>query len=698
MPPADHCPDPYLALESSDNSDTHAWVDAQNARSLQAWGQGNQYETLLQKLATAYLPPDLPPVPTRHGEWAFDLLIDDMHPRGLWRRAGWEDWRHGMPRWQDLIDVDALDAQDGVPWQLADIEVIYPEYDRALITLSPGGGDACIVREFDIERGIWVEDGFAIEMPGKHSISWIDRDTVYVSWDHGEAMRTRAGYPREVRRWQRGVPIAEAPVTFRANIHDISVSAGYDPQAGRHLLWVCAASDLLRSYRLDEAGQWQRYDMAEHVEVTPWKDWLLLTPRKRWQAGDSEYAAGTLLAITEAAYLAGDHVAGDRAFTVLHTTPPRGSDCTISMTRNYLIVSWLDELHRHTAVWEPIYGADGSCSWHVREFPSQDDVELFLSPIDPMSDDGVYVVTESYLSPPATYLVDLARQDLSQLEPCMEFPPAFDAAPLAVRRRYARCRDGTMIPYSLIGPRSALAEDHPTPAPCVLTGYGGFSIPLCPEYDVRYGAGWLEQGGVVVIAHVRGGGEFGTAWHEAARGPHRQRAFDDFIAVAEDLIASGVTTSAQLGIEGGSNGGLMVAACMVQRPELFGAVVCAVPLLDMHRFHLLEAGAAWIDEYGDPEDVEAARVLDAYSPYHRVKADVSYPPVLFVTSSSDDLVHPGHARKMTARMQDEGHREVWLLEKAHGGHGSVDGHDAARQDALIFNFLWSHLARSRQDM
>jgi prolyl oligopeptidase len=262
-----------------------------------------------------------------------------------------------------------------------------------------------------------------------------------------------------------------------------------------------------------------------------------------------------------------------------------------------------------------------------------------------------------------------------------------------VTRGHAVSADGTRVPYTMIGPRATQGAAQPhAPAPCLLSGYGGFAIPLLPSYLTGQGIGWLERGGVYVVAHIRGGGEFGTRWHTAAQGEHRQRAFDDFIAVGEALVSSGVTSAAQLGIQGGSNGGLLVAACMVRRPELFGAVVCEVPLLDMSRYHLLHAGASWIDEYGDPDEPADARALAAYSPYHRVSAEVAYPPVLFTTSTADDRVHPGHARKMAARMQALGAEQVWYRENTEGGHGGSDELEQAEHDAMVFEFLWSVLS------
>jgi prolyl oligopeptidase len=394
-----------------------------------------------------------------------------------------------------------------------------------------------------------------------------------------------------------------------------------------------------------------------------------------------------------------DFLAGARRFVPLFTANAQTSACDWTHTRHHLIVSYLDDVQGKTVLWQPQQPGDGAWTWISRAFPARESSQVDVSPIEPTLNDEVYVDVDDYLLPPEYWMADLARDDLAEWALLDRWPTQFDAAPYTVKRGHAQSADGTRVPYTVIGPRALLdapAGAPTSPRPCLLTGYGGFAIPLTPSYLTGTAIGWLEQGGVFAVAHIRGGGEFGTEWHRAAQGEHRQRSFDDFIAVAEALVAAGVTTPAQLGIKGGSNGGLLVAACMVQRPHLFGAVVCEVPLLDMRRYHLLHAGASWIDEYGDPDEPDEARVLAAYSPYHQVSADVVYPPVLFTTSTSDDRVHPGHARKMVARMQSLGAPRVWYRENTDGGHGGgSDELEQAVHDAMEYEFLWGCLGGSK---
>ncbi|CAE6893784.1 prolyl oligopeptidase family serine peptidase [Paraburkholderia domus] len=723
-------PDPFLSLEALEDPQALAWVEAQNARTHAAWGRSAEFESLKQRLAKAYLPRERPVIPDRWKDWAYDLWQDERNPKGIWRRTTWAAWRSGAPVWQNLLDFDALGAAEGTPWVCAELDILYPDGDRALITLSPGGSDALVVREFDIEAQRFVDDGFVIAKAGKHTASWIDRDTLYVGWDNGRKTLTRSGYPREVRRWTRGSALADSPVVFKGAFGDIGVEAHYDPVEQRHT--VVSSVDFFDShtYYLDSANAatdganaatdganaanrasaanhasaWKQYDVPSHVAVGGWQGWLLLEPRLDWDCNGVRYPGGALLAIREIAFLR-----GERDVVPLFTPTSQTSACEWTHTRNHLIVSYLEDVQSKTSLWIPSQTDDQAWHWHQRVFPSRDDVQADVSPVEPTLDDEVFVDTDDYLQPPAYWLADLDCDDLTDWALLDRWPTQFDATPFAVTRGHVVSADGTRVPYTVIGPQAAHQavqgqtaqtarqthqQAHEQPRPCLLNGYGGFAIPLLPGYLTGPGISWLERGGVYVVAHIRGGGEFGTQWHTAAQGEHRQRAFDDFIAVAEALISTGVTSAAQLGIQGGSNGGLLVAACMVQRPELFGAVVCEVPLLDMSRYHLLHAGASWIDEYGDPDEPDEARVLAAYSPYHRVSADVAYPPVLFTTSTADDRVHPGHARKMAARMQALGAERVWYRENTEGGHGGSDELEQAEHDAMVFEFLWRCLNRA----
>ncbi|KND55553.1 Prolyl endopeptidase [Candidatus Paraburkholderia kirkii] len=678
-------PDPFIGLEALGDPRAQAWVDAQNRRTEAAFGETPDARALAARLEAAYTSKDRIVTCSRYGDWAYNTWQDDAHPLGIVRRAPWSAWLAGAPEWETILDVDALDLNtredDDTRWALADFDMLYPDYDRALVSLSPGGSDACIVREFDIASKSFVVDGFVLPEVGKHDISWIDQDTVYVGWDDSRtnpsAALTTSGFPRQARRWKRGTPLERAPVVFEGNRCDVSAGADYDPIEKLHLASRAVTFYDTLNYWLDEsADEWRQYDLPSHAEVEHWNGWLFVTPRKHWNAGGRHHAPGTLTVIRRDAFLE-----GSRDFTALFTPSERLVLAGIDFTKHWLIVSQMDDgVPRVTLLLPP---ATRHAAWEAREFALPEASQPYVDSIDSGRDDTVLVHVEHFLMPPSLYHADLAGDAPWKL--LARLPAQFDASGLSAVRRHAVAPDGERIRYWLIGRGVEASTDA---RPCLLYGYGGFEVALDPAYDATTGIAWLERDGRYAIANIRGGGEFGPAWHQAALRENRQVSFDDFIAVAEALVDTGVTTPKQLAIRGGSNGGLLAGVCMVQRPALFGAVLSEVPLLDMARFHLLLQGASWIDEYGDPDDADDLRHLMAWSPYQNVKADVAYPPALFTSSASDDRVHPGHARKMAAKMQAQGHDNVWYQETGEGGHGAgAEPEAVAQAEAAAFTFL-----------
>ncbi|QSN61998.1 prolyl oligopeptidase family protein [Caballeronia sp. M1242] len=687
-PQADN-PDPFIGLESLDDTRVQAWIDAQNRRTEAAFGETPDARALAARLEKAYTSQDRIVTCSRYGDWAYNTWQDDAHPLGIVRRAPWSAWLAGTPEWDIVLDVDALDLNtnehDDTRWALADFDMLYPGYDRALVSLSPGGSDACIVREFDIEERRFVEDGFVLPDVGKHDISWIDRDTVYVGWDDSKTSDrpalTTSGFPRRARRWKRGTPLADAPVVFEGARRDVSAGADYDPLEKLHLASRAVTFYETLHFWLDEtANEWRQYDLPQHVEIEHWNGWLFVTPRKQWNVGGRRHAAGSLTVIRRDAFLD-----GSRHFTALFTPAERRVLASIDFTKQWLIVSQMDDGTPRVTLWRP--PADNDGAWQSREFALPDASQSYVDSVDSERDDTVLIHVEHFLMPPSLYHADLASDAPWTL--LARLPAQFDASGLTAVRRHAIAPDGERIPYWLIG-RDVDAQSPQQARPCLLYGYGGFEVALDPHYDATTGIAWLERGGLYAVANIRGGGEFGPQWHQAALRENRQVSFDDFVAVAQALVESGVTTAKQLAIRGASNGGLLTAVCMVQRPECFGAVLSEVPLVDMARFHTLLQGASWIDEYGDPDDAADLPHLMAYSPYQNVKADVVYPPALFTSSTSDDRVHPGHARKMVAKMQAQGHDNVWYQETGEGGHGAgVEPEAVAQAEAAAFTFLAS---------
>ena len=730
--------DAYAWLEDSDDKRVSSWVATQNARTLTAFAHGDGFETLVKRLVDDALSPDQLVVPTRHGDWAHDFRQDEAHPLGIWRRAGWNDWLAGAPTWQTLLDLDELSEDEEVDWAWHGASVLYPDRDRALLFLSPGGGDAIVIREFDLNTLDFVVDGFHIDAVGKHGASWIDRDTLYLEWDPSDGDTrhpsvTRSGYPREVRRWSRGATPADAPVVFACEPGDISASASFDVESGRHFAFRSITFDDGTTHWHD-GTQWIAYDVPLHADVYTWKGWLMVAPSRDWEIGETVHRGGCLIAIREDAF-----IAGSRVFLPLFVPEAKTAFAGFETGKTWAAISYTDDLLSRTRFWKPpvVESADGAsaaasiaagaieatlslgagaleagsmpgigishatalalaatdladpASHTFRDMPADAGSETSTWFTDDMADDSLFVMTNHYLAPPTLWFGDARADDLGERSRLQQLPASFDAAGMTVVRASATAPDGTPIPYWVIGKRDIIASDRRHSAPCLLYGYGGFEIALEPSYASSPGMGWLEQGGLYVVANIRGGGEYGPEWHRAAIRGNRPVAFDDFVSVARALIADGLTTPAQLGIQGGSNGGLLVAACMVRHPELFGAVVCEVPVLDMQRFHRLLAGASWMEEYGDPDSPDDARFLAAYSPYHRVASDGRYPPVLFTSAAGDDRVHPAHARKMAAKMQEQGHADIWYYEETQGGHGATpDPRDAARSTALVYAFLW----------
>ncbi|HZZ09479.1 MAG TPA: S9 family peptidase, partial [Paraburkholderia sp.] len=441
-------PDPFLSLETLDAPDALAWVETQNARTRAAFCSGAAFGTLRQRLADAYLPRERPVIPDRWKDWAYDLWQDERNPKGIWRRTTWAAWRSGAPVWHNLLDFDALGAAEGTPWVCVELDILYPDGDRALVTMSPGGSDALVVREFDIDAQCFVDGGFAIAKAGKHTASWIDRNTLYVGWDNGRKTLTRSGYPREVRQWTRGTALADAPVVYKGAFGDIGVEAHYDPIEDRHS--VVSSVDFFDSqtYGLDTAsGAWRLYEVPTHVAVGGWQGWLLLEPRLDWDCNGVHYPGGALLAIREAAFLR-----GERQMIPLFTPTARTSACEWTHTRNQLIVSYLEDVHNTTVLFTPQQDGD-AWQWHQRVFPSRDDVQAEVSPIESTLNDEVFVDTDDYLQPPAYWLTDLARDDLSDWELLDRWPTQFDATPYVVTRGHAVSADGTRVPYTVIAPR-----------------------------------------------------------------------------------------------------------------------------------------------------------------------------------------------------------------------------------------------------
>ncbi|MGU3501302.1 prolyl oligopeptidase family serine peptidase [Mycobacterium sp. C31M] len=655
--------DPYLWLEDVTGDDALDWVRKHNDPTL-AELSDDEFETMRAE-ALAVLDTDARiPYVRRRGEYLYNFWRDETNPRGLWRRTTLDSYRTDRPDWDVVIDVDALAAADDTNWVWAGADVIEPDHSLALISLSRGGADAVVVREFDMRTREFVTGGF--ELPeAKTQVSWEDENTLLVGTDFGEGSMTDSGYARLVKRWQRGTPLAEAALVYEGERADVLVAASVDRTPGFERTMVSRAVDFFNDEIYELRGtDLLRIDAPTDASVSVHRDWLLIELRTDWD----EFAAGSLLAANYTEFLS-----GTKNLSVVFEPDARTSLHQYSWTRDKLVVVTLADVASRVQILTPgawtateVAGVPANTNTVIAGTDSHGD-EIFLD--------------SSGFTTPSTLLHGTAD---GPLHPIKAAPGFFGADGIEVTQHFATSADGTAIPYFVVGRPGASG-------PTLLGGYGGFEVSRTPGYDGVLGRLWLASGGTYVLANIRGGGEYGPGWHTQAMREGRHLVDEDFAAVASDLVTRGVTTVDKLGAQGGSNGGLLMGIMLTRYPDRFGALVCSVPLLDMKRFHLLLAGASWVAEYGDPDEPADWEFISKYSPYQNISADKKYPPILITTSTRDDRVHPGHARKMTAALEQAGH-PVSYYENIEGGHGgAADNSQAAFRSALIYRYLWRTL-------
>jgi prolyl oligopeptidase len=678
--------DAYLWLEDIHGEKPLAWVNAENDLTRKAYAQSAAFETMHARILEVLDSDAKIPFVAKIGEHYYNYWKDKDHPRGLWRRTTLAEYRKEQPAWETVLDVDALGRTEDKAWVWHGAQCLKPDYRRCLVSLSPGGGDADVVREFDLVDKSFVRGGF--ELPeAKTQVAWIDADRLYVATDFGPGSMTKSSYPRIVKEWRRGTPLAEAKLVYEGVEDDLAISAYRDLTPGYERDFVVRTIDFFTSQTLLRGadGRLTQIDVPLDAQVDAHREWLLIQPRTAWTVGGRSYASGSLLAAKF-----DDFMAGRREFAVLFAPSGTTSLSNYSWTRHHLILDVLDDVVSRLEVLTPPSGAADWTRAPLGGAPALSTIEA--GGVDADDGDAYFLTVSGFLAPTTLYYGTLGE---AQAEPLKQAPSFFDASRSEVRQHFATSRDGTRVPYFVIAPKDLKSDgSHPT----LLYGYGGFEVSLQPAYSGSVGRAWLERGGVYVVANIRGGGEYGPRWHQAALKSNRLRAYEDFAAVAEDLVRRGITSRAHLGAEGGSNGGLLVGNMLTLYPQLFGAIVCEVPLLDMRRYTKLSAGASWIAEYGDPDKPEEWAYIQKFSPYRNVEKAMDYPPVLFYTATSDDRVGPVQARKMAAKMKEQlGYRNVWFYENTEGGHGAAaDNRQSAFMHALAYSFLWHHLAQAPQ--
>jgi prolyl oligopeptidase len=666
--------DPFQWLEDVHGEKAVAWVKQQNAKSTALLEARPEYKPIFARTLEILDSKEKIPSPELLGETVYNFWKDDAHERGLWRRTSLVSYRTAAPQWETVLDVDALAKAEGKEWVFHGATCLAPAYVRCMVSLSVGGSDASVEREFDTGTKQFVAGGFSLP-EAKSSVAWRDADTLWVGTDFGPGSLTESGYPRIVKLWTRGTPLTAARTVFEGKPGDVA-SGGQTviQEDGRYDIVTRVPAFYRQETFLLLGGRLVKLEIPEDARPRGFfRDRRLFSLRSDWTVGGKTYRAGSLLAVT-----VDDLLQGRPAPDLLFEPTERVSLASVDTTRDRVLIQTLDNVHSRIT---SLSLEDGV--WKRAEVPTPG---LGTASIDATNDftNTFFFTYQDFLTPTSLWVAG------GDGEPAKvkSMPAFFDAAGMKTEQLEATSKDGTKIPYFVVTPKGFKADGT---APTLLTAYGGFEIPMVPRYNGVTGSAWLARGGVYVLANIRGGGEFGPAWHKAAVKEQHIHNFEDFSAVARDLIARKITSPRHLGIMGGSQGGLLVGGTFTLYPDLFHAVVAQVPLADMRRFNKLLAGASWMGEYGDPDKPEDWAYIRTWSPYQLLRADAKYPTPFFWTNTRDDRVHPGHARKMVAKMESQGH-PVYYFENTEGGHGTgAVNRQTAQVTALQYAYLWMML-------
>jgi prolyl oligopeptidase len=738
-------PDENVWLEDIYGEDPLAWVREQNARTEDLL-EDAEYAVLEGRILEVLDSTDRIAMVGKRGDWYYNFWKDRANPKGLWRRTTWESYLTDSPEWDVLLDVDALAAAEGVEWVFHGATFLRPEtgapYRQALVALSPDGGDANRYREFDVDTRTFVDPAAGgFDLPtAKGNVSWLDADTLLVASTAEDLPRTASGYARTAVTLRRGEALGAASPLFEVPEAHMMAVVAHDSTPGFERTFAVDYVDFYnRSTFVRSADTWVEIEAPTDVNLSAHREWLLFRPQQDWALDGETYPAGSLLAAKF-----DDYLAGSRDLLVLFSPDAHTSLQSWSWTRNFLLLNLLRDVSSEIRVLDPSMPASSapavaaggavtdsaSGAWAsslLDACPPLHDVNAYAvddedeGPADGGAGDDFWLVATGFTTPSTLMRGTLERAApgsaaevstaavstgvVSRHAQVKASPSFFNEADYEVEQHFAVSADGTRVPYFQVAARGLVLDGQ---NPTQLSGYGGFEVSRTPAYSGTVGRAWLERrtavtgdagepqhsrGGVYVVANIRGGGEYGPGWHRAALKENRHRAFEDFAAVARDLVSRGVTSRERLGCVGGSNGGLLVGNMLTSYPELFGAVSCGVPLLDMRRYTKLSAGHSWIAEYGDPDVPEEWEYIRTFSPYHLLRDGVEYPETFIWTATSDDRVGPVQARKMAARMEAMGIRNVWFHESLEGGHaGASDNRQAAALQARSQHFLWRALA------
>lgn len=672
--------DPYLWLEDIEGKEALQWVEKQNQES-QALADNDQYRKMEADSLKILEAKDKIPGVYFQGKTLVNFWRDDVHVRGLVRKTTLANYKKKSVKWENVLDVDALSKKENENWIYKGMDCLPPEYQQCLVVLSRGGKDASVVREFDFKNKKFVDKGFTLP-EAKSRVAWIDKDNVLVGTDFGPGSLTESGYPRQIKLWKRGTPMTDAVMVFEGQPKDVWVDPSLYHHGAQKLSVISRGIDFFNTeeYVFDlKKNEKQIVPKPRAAELNGYyAGQLIYKLRDPWNFDGKSYPAGAIVALKQES--AGRELAAADVQLLLSPADNQ-SVAGVMELKTKLVVVVLEDVKSKLMT---INFKDGKWSNpEALNLPGSGNISLAAG--TDLEDLFLYYY-ESFNQASTLYSYDFKKKP----ELLKSLPDRFNAKDIVVEQKFVNSKDGTKVPYFLVYKKGTAFDGT---APTLQYGYGGFTVSQSPSYNALVGKLWLEKGGVYVVANIRGGGEYGPRWHQAALKENRQKAYDDFIAVSEDLIAKKITSPKHLAIRGGSNGGLLVGAVVVQRPDLYGGVLCLVPLLDMMRYSQLLAGASWMSEYGDPQDAKQREAILKYSPYQNVGKNKTYPPVFFLTSTKDDRVHPGHARKMAAKMKDAGHK-ILYYENTEGGHAaSANFKQMAKMNALQFQFLFDTIAK-----
>ncbi|MGV8964208.1 MAG: prolyl oligopeptidase family serine peptidase [Candidatus Saccharimonadaceae bacterium] len=663
--------DKYQWLEEVDGTKALQFVNAQNKLTIDKLSKEADYQSIYDKSLEIYNSSEKIAYPTIYGNYVYNFWKDKDHVRGIWRRCLLTNYTTGKVDWETLLDIDELSKKDDIKWVFKGANGLYPTYNRFLVNLSNGGGDAVIIKEFDVDKKQFIENGFTIG-ESKGGASYVDENTLIVSSDFGEGTMTTSGYPRQVKLWKRGTSLSDAQLIYEGDSTDVGTWGGVMRDGSQEYTFISRSLTTFSGQTLVWINNKAiKLDIPDDSNINAiLNNQLVIQLKSDWTANTKNYKTGALLSLNFTSLLK-----GDKEIQVVVEPDEYSSIAEVSNTKNKLLVNLLTNVTSQLYIYS---FNDGN--WTNQKVNAPEFGTIAIVATNDLSDQYFFVF-ENLITPSTLYAADATN---NTFKPYKSLPAFFDASKYEVQQFKAKSKDGTMIPYFMVSAKGMKNDDA---NPTLLLAYGGFEVSYSPFYAATYGVSWLDKGGVFVLANIRGGGEFGPKWHQDGMKEKRQNVFDDLYAVSEDLIAKKVTSPKHLGVMGGSNGGLLVGVAFTQRPDLYNAVVCQVPLLDMQRYNKLLAGASWMGEYGNPDVPEEWEYIKKYSPYHNLKTGMNYPEVFFITSTRDDRVHPGHARKMVAKMNDMGYK-TFYYENTEGGHaGSSTYEQSAKSNALMFSYL-----------